>query len=88
MGNLSEQVVDWSKPLLAVPTERFKGGKLPEVRVNREYHREPNNVPVRFDRNLWTNHDNGGTWYFTDDGHAVGGKMPEGYGGMFVVRNA
>lgn len=80
--------VDWSMPLVAVPTKRFRGGPLPRALIDKTYHREPNYVPVRLDRNIWTNSPSGGTWYFTDDGLAIGAHSADGYDGQFTVANA
>lgn len=78
-------IVDWSKPIIAVPT-REDIYPVP-VTIDATYHRDPGYVPVKFPTNLWATGGPGGTWYFTDDGRSVGGKLPDGDDSRFVIIN-
>ncbi len=86
-----KNIVDWSKPIIAVPTPKglAKGVGRISVQIDRTYQREPNSVPVRFPVNLWaTGYNRPGTWYFTDDGESVGGRNEaSGQDAMWSVRN-
>ena len=77
---MSVPSVDWDQPLEAVAVRGPE--RVFAVRVDGQYNRTPDRIPVKFHVNLWTGHDSPGTWYFDPLGLPVAGQ------GMFVVRNA
>jgi hypothetical protein len=80
--------IDWARPILAAPSTKFKGGKLPDVAVDRTYAVRPEAMPVRFSQNLWVAGAEAGTWYFDAFGRAVAGLSTDGYDGRFTIENA
>lgn len=76
--------LDWSHPLEAV--DQVTGVTL-TVAVDASYAPSHRGVPVRLPRNAWTGCADSGTWYFNDQGQAIGGISKDGYNGRYVLRN-
>lgn len=75
--------VDWSAPIFAID---LKTKSRQRVSIDKIYH-SSDAKPVKFPFNLWTRSGSGGTWYFDDNGLAVGGIGPEGYNAAYIVGN-
>jgi len=83
-------MLDWSRPLVAVGYQLELYATPQERRpvVDYKYHRAPNHAPVRFPVNLWAKGAAGGTWYFSDDGHAIASRDATGKpSALYHLRN-
>ena len=83
-----ECLIDWERPIVAVPTVKFAGGRLPSVTVDRSFAARDDAVAIRVDQNIFVVGGPTGTWYFNHKGLAVGGMTPDGYDARFTLCNA
>jgi hypothetical protein len=83
-----QALIDWARPIVAIPAERHGGGRIASVSLAYRYAERADAMPVRFDQNLWAKGCEGGVWYFDHQGRALAGLSPDGYDARYFIANA